>query len=93
MSELLVGLLCWLGAALLSSLLIGRFLRLNDADDSESAIQSITGLSMLPGYGWEDARGTENVAHSETSDENVMRGTVSRPRLDRATAHRTTLDA
>ncbi|MDP2832957.1 MAG: hypothetical protein Q8Q28_06630 [Pseudomonadota bacterium] len=54
MSDLLIGLLAWLGVAVVVSVVIGRFMRMSEPVDSHEATAATTGLSMLPGYGWEE---------------------------------------
>lgn len=54
MSDLVVGLLCWLGVAVLAGVVIGRFLRMPELGDSAEVLPEKSGLYMLPGYGWEE---------------------------------------
>ncbi|MDP2433843.1 MAG: hypothetical protein Q8O33_17740 [Pseudomonadota bacterium] len=54
MSDLLIGLSAWLGVAVVVSVVIGRFMRLSDPVESREPTAEATGLSMLPGYGWEE---------------------------------------
>lgn len=53
MSALLVGLLCWLGVAIVAGVVIGRFMRLPEPADLLGAAQDKTGCYVLPGYGGE----------------------------------------
>lgn len=54
MSDLLIGLLAWMGVAVVVSVVVGCFMRQPDPDDPSETVAEETGLSMLPGYGWEE---------------------------------------
>ncbi|MDD5387808.1 MAG: hypothetical protein PHD37_00570 [Gallionellaceae bacterium] len=75
MSALLVGLLCWLGVAIVAGVVIGRFMRLPESNDPSEVAREITGLARLPGYGGEGGAGNTRAAepiqaqsHSERND-------------------------
>ncbi len=55
MSELLIGLLAWLGVAVVAGVVIGRFMRMPEAIEAPDVAREKTGLYLLPGYGWEEA--------------------------------------
>ncbi len=57
MSDLLIGLSAWLGVAVVVSVVIGHFMRVSEPVDSHEVTAETTGLSMLPGYGWEESEG------------------------------------
>ncbi len=61
MSALLVGLLCWLGVAIVAGVMIGRFMRLPESADLLGTARDKTGLYVLPGYGGEDGPGNLRV--------------------------------
>jgi hypothetical protein len=54
MSDLALGLLCWLGVAIVAGVLIGRFMRMPEPDAATPPVRHESGLHMLPGYGWEE---------------------------------------
>lgn len=59
MIDLWVGLLAWLGVAMLVGVVLGRFMRLPPVDDAVDAERRESGLAMLPGYGREEEGGAE----------------------------------
>lgn len=74
MIELWVGLLAWLGVAVLVGVLLGRFMRLPQADDAVEAPLQESGLAMLPGYGWEGEEGEGDAAGQPMPEANQRCG-------------------
>lgn len=56
MSDLAVGLLCWLGVGIVSGVLVGRFMRLPEVDEVPQDVRARSGFLLLPRYGREEER-------------------------------------
>lgn len=69
MSDLLIGLLAWLGVAVVVSVVIGHLMRMPEPVESHEATEETTGLSMLPGYGWEESGGAHAVEENQALSE------------------------
>ncbi len=54
MSDLAIGLLCWLGVGLVCALLVGHFMRMPDPEDMPARAPDKPGLFTPPAYGHEE---------------------------------------
>lgn len=70
MSDLMLGLLAWLGAAVAASLVMGCFIRMPDSDEESPHAREGSGLYLLPGYGWEEESIKPQVAEPSHAESN-----------------------
>ncbi len=55
MSDLMLGVLGWLGVGVVTSLVIGRYMRMPEQDELPESARENAKLGILPAYGGEDA--------------------------------------